>query len=169
MFGILVDFRFNLLPQRVPSAPLLGNYIIRKLYYKFRLGQILNPVIRGLSRRSLIGLRINSSGRFTRAQRASHDSLQFGRVPLNNFSLNIDYINRTVPLRYGVCSIKIWMCYKSFSPGILQKFSMREGKFRNFVNLKVKDTYFCNIKSKKKIKKYLKYLSGRKLKKNILP
>ena len=125
ILGIPVVFRFNLLPQRIPSVSLLGNYIIRKLYYKFRLNQILNPIIRRVSRRSLIGLRINTSGRFTRAQRASHGRVQFGQVPLNNFALNIDYINKTIPLRYGVCSIKVWTCYKTFTPLVYERFSKR--------------------------------------------
>lgn len=125
ILGVPVVFKFNLLPQRIPSVSLLGNYIIRKLYYKFRLNQILNPIIRRVSRRSLVGLRIDTSGRFTRAQRASHGRVQFGQVPLNNFALNIDYINKTIPLRYGVCSIKVWTCYKTFTPFVYERFSKR--------------------------------------------
>lgn len=55
------------------------------------------------------GLRIQCAGRFTRNQRASFRVFWFGKVSLNNFSQSIDYSFFSIPLKYGVGSIKIWI------------------------------------------------------------
>jgi hypothetical protein len=164
MLGFPILVTFKLLPQRNPSVGLLGNFIIRKLYYRFRLSQILNPIIKGINRNSLMGMRINTSGRFTRAQRASHSSTQFGRVPLNNYSLNINYLNRTIPLKYGVCSVKIWMCYKSFSKQTRRAFFGQEREVMGFIFDCLPKLDVVGIEKNKIEEQYTMYIEGRKKK-----
>jgi len=90
----------------------VARYIIRKLYHKYRLMEIINPLVKGISN-YFTGVRIDCAGRFTRAQRASFSSLQLGRVPLNSFRYPIEYAHATIPLKYGMCSIKVWLCYNT--------------------------------------------------------
>jgi len=112
----------------------MARYIVRKLYHKYRLMEIINPLIKGVSR-FFTGLRIDCAGRFTRAQRASFSSLQVGRVPLNSFRYPIEYAHATIPLKYGMCSIKVWICYKTRK---MQLFSVNKSRNESWRKLLLK-------------------------------
>lgn len=90
------------------SAKVMGAFAIRKLKSNNRLNSIFYPFIRGL-KPFFLGLRVYCAGRFTRAQRASFKVYWFGKVSLNKFSYPIDYYLATVPLKFGVGSMKIWL------------------------------------------------------------
>jgi hypothetical protein len=53
------------------------------------------------------GLRLRLSGRFTRKQRAFYLQKMYKKNPLNNRQYNLNYHQVSIPLRYGVVSIKI--------------------------------------------------------------
>jgi len=90
----------------------MGVYILRKLKAKNRLPSVIFPIIRGF-RYYFKGMRIEAAGRFTRNQRASFRMFWFGKVSLNNFAQAIDYSYCSIPLKYGVGSIKIWIARKN--------------------------------------------------------
>jgi len=62
---------------------------------------------------SLIGYKMGFYGRFARKQKASSIWYNYGRMPLNKVSINIDYAFFTIPLKNSAVSIKIWL-YKNF-------------------------------------------------------
>lgn len=85
---------------------------MRKLKANNRLPSIFKPIIRGF-KRFFKGMRVYCAGRFTRNQRASFSVFWFGKVSLNNFAQPIDYSFLSIPLKYGVGSIKIWIARKN--------------------------------------------------------
>jgi hypothetical protein len=92
------------------TAKILGMFAIRKLRANNVLGRIIGPVIKGM-RRYLKGLRIYCAGRFTRRQRASFRVFWFGKITLNKFSQPVDYYFTSIPLKFGVGSLKIWLTW----------------------------------------------------------
>jgi hypothetical protein len=60
----------------------------------------------------LMGFKIHCRGRLSRKQIASSLRFNYGNVPLNTISANIDYGFSTIPLHNSLVSMKIWF-YKS--------------------------------------------------------
>lgn len=55
----------------------------------------------------ILGYKLQLCGRFSRKQRASSYWLSCGRVPLNTYSVNVDYGFFTVPLRNSALTVKV--------------------------------------------------------------
>jgi hypothetical protein len=106
----LNPIRITLIPldNSCLSATAIANFALRKLIANNRLTTIFTPIITNLAQYYL-GIRIAASGRFTRNQRASLSIFHFGKVPLNTFSVPIDYCFASLPLKFGVGSLKIWI------------------------------------------------------------
>jgi hypothetical protein len=90
------------------SAAAIANFALRKLIANNRLSSIFLPIMNGIAP-FYFGLRIVARGRFTRNQRASLTVFHFGKIPLNTFSVPIDYCFASIPLKFGVGSLKIWI------------------------------------------------------------
>lgn len=105
------DIYINTLSNYSLTSQAIGFYVLRKLKANNRLPSIFKPIIRGF-KRFFKGMRVYCAGRFTRNQRASFSVFWFGKVSLNNFAQPIDYSFLSIPLKYGVGSIKIWIARK---------------------------------------------------------
>lgn len=103
-----IDMLFCQFPIKLYGAETLARYIATKFLYKRNVIRIVNPISKTLKRKSF-GHRIECAGRFNRRQRASFYKFKFGKLPLNTLSCPIDYYQINFPLRYGVCSIKVWL------------------------------------------------------------
>lgn len=100
-------FFFNL-DQTSFTARLLVRHIILNLKRKFRIAEILFPMLRMISP-YISGFKIIFSGRFNRAPRAHYKINQLGKVPLNSFWYKIDYSLGHIPLKFGDCSVRVWV------------------------------------------------------------
>lgn len=60
-------------------------------------------------RHLLKGFKIHCLGRFSRKQRAGSLWYLRGKVPLNTFSISIDYAAYTVPLINSAINVKVWL------------------------------------------------------------
>ena len=60
-------------------------------------------------RNLLKGFKMHCSGRFSRRQRAGSVWYSRGRVPLNTFSVSIDYGAYTIPLENSEICVKVWL------------------------------------------------------------
>lgn len=105
-----LNFRFRIFPlkARMVNAEFLGRFFLMKFLYRRELVQIINPIVKRLTRR-FSGMRVDCAGRFTRRQRASFTRISRGQVPLNSLSSRVDYTQVSLPLKFGVCSIKLWL------------------------------------------------------------
>jgi hypothetical protein len=109
IFGIPVRVRLNFCGY-VGTSEFHLNYITTKLYYRYILNDIIKPIVR-LSRAHYRGFRLVCRGRFTRAQMATERVYRFGSVRASSLHVPVDYAQRFVILKYGVCNLKIWLRY----------------------------------------------------------
>jgi hypothetical protein len=108
--GIPVKFFIRVLPPFRTTSNIFLRYFITKLFYRYILGDVLNPIVRSSIRR-FRGFTIVANGRFTRAQIASHRYYRRGSVSFSSISIPIDYNQICVPLKYGTCNLKLWIRY----------------------------------------------------------
>jgi hypothetical protein len=108
-FGVPVRIRLNFCGY-VGTSDFHLNYITTKLYYRYILNDVIKPIIR-LSRVHYRGFRLVCRGRFTRAQMATERVYRFGSVRASSLHIPVDYAQRFVVLKYGVCNLKIWLRY----------------------------------------------------------
>lgn len=82
-----------------------GNFsrIVENLLYR--------PRYYGGYKHNLYGVYITGAGRFTRRQRASFKKNQRGRIPFSTITAPVEYADVSVPLKYGACSVKVWICH----------------------------------------------------------
>ena len=107
--GIPLKIRLNFIRKKA-TAQFYLNYITTKLYYRYILSDVINPIVR-LSLRYYRGFRIVCKGRFTRAQMATERVYRRGSLRLSSLQANLDYAQKFVVLKYGACNLKIWLRY----------------------------------------------------------
>jgi len=111
-------FKFNVTPNTTIllcnlsssnlTARSIASFAIRKLRSKNRLNDIFRPLLRGFSSITE-GFRVLCVGRYTKRQRASSTLYRAGKTPYSSFSTPIDFCFASIPLKYGVGSMKIWI------------------------------------------------------------
>jgi hypothetical protein len=108
--------KFVLIDRPVLNAALFCRFIIFKLKRKYSLGKIINSFLNfnfsNFCKNNVLGVFVRGAGRFTRTQRASLLAVQKGVVPFSTVGTLIDFFNLSVSLKYGSCSIKVWVSYK---------------------------------------------------------
>ena len=72
------------------------------------IGRILTNL---LLKKRILGFKYLFVGRFSRRNRASYLWKLLGRLPLNSRLKRIDYISIPVILKYGTCTVHIWIHY----------------------------------------------------------
>lgn len=100
------------------SSSIISTYMVQRLGMGISLGEAIKPVLKSLKKKksnvsALKGIKVICSGRFTRKQRASSSAYSVGSIPLSSYSAKVDYNERFVRLKYGICNIKVWVCFKN--------------------------------------------------------
>lgn len=103
-----INFLLNHIVPRHSTAALYLNYICTKLYYRYILSDVVNPIVR-LSLRQYRGFSINCKGRFTRAQMATQKNYRRGALSFSYMKNHLDYAQKAVTLKYGTCNLKLWI------------------------------------------------------------
>lgn len=88
---------------------------------------------------SLLGVKLQIKGRFSRATRSQKNEILSGRLPLQTLKKNIDYSMAQAYSVRGTFSIKVWLFYKNYAfPtkkfDTSQKFFNPKKRFRKFKN-----------------------------------
>lgn len=93
------------------SAAFVAAYVARKLLVRFKLNKILPTVFRDAFAHNprLLGISFLCSGRFDKKERAQLLRLGEGPMPFGDLGCSVDYSVAKVPLKYGVCGIKVWL------------------------------------------------------------
>lgn len=92
------------------NVNIVGSYIINKLKLRFKIFQVISPVLRDLkSNKSIKGFKFSFCGRFSRKEMATCQWFSNGKVPSNTFNSFIEYKLFTVILKDSLCGIKIWI------------------------------------------------------------
>lgn len=91
-------FLWRLRQRRCNFKRLLKNFVSYTQFY-------------GGEKHNLYGIFISGAGRFTKKQRASYVKVQRGRVPFSTPTAPMDYTDVSIPLKYGACSVRVWVCH----------------------------------------------------------
>lgn len=113
-----VKIELYILDEETVSADFLAKYFSirlkdgRSLYELYRtVGGSLSYMVRnGIN--GLLGCKIVCKGRLGKKARASKDIFKIGRLPLSTIMNVIDFSKNEVILKYGLCSIKVWLVRK---------------------------------------------------------
>lgn len=110
IFFVIEDSKFG------PISPqFLIDAVMTKVKQRYKIGVVLYALTRAIRKHRrmhrIIGMRIESSGRFSRRDRSSYELINKGRLPLNTKYFVIDYAIGLLPLRYSVFVCKVWLTY----------------------------------------------------------
>lgn len=109
----------SLLINEVPtnsSAILLAKEIAQKLEERSPFGIVLKKSIQSVMdyrERKALGIKIQCSGRLNGEDIARTEWVKEGQVPLHTLDATIDYASARAYTVYGVCGIKVWICFDS--------------------------------------------------------
>jgi ribosomal protein S3 len=88
----------------------IGTYIIKRLKQRFKVVELILPVIRNLRKnKNLLGFKFSFCGRFSRKEMATTEFFSHAAVSFNTLSFFIDYALVGVILKDSFCGIKIWL------------------------------------------------------------
>lgn len=101
----------------VRSATLLSHFIAKQLEINPRHNQFLDFIRKGLNfflqvRPDIKGIRVQVKGRLNGAERSKKTWFIEGQIPLHTLREHIDYGKSTAFTSYGVCGVKVWVCYQ---------------------------------------------------------
>jgi len=114
-FGHKAFLKYFLLSNVQMATRAILSYALRRLRFRYTISQIFRFML--ACYRSLVrGFRLYCLGRFNRRQRAHFIKINFGKIALGTHSSKTDYSFGSVPLKYGVSSLKIWFNRKNFIP-----------------------------------------------------
>ena len=105
---IRLSIRIIPLYKELLNAAFYAKFLMMKFMYRRHVVQIVKPIMKRLLN-AFSGYRIDCSGRFTRRQRASFYKFSKGSVPFNTFNAQVQYHQVSFPLKYGACSMKVWL------------------------------------------------------------
>ena len=104
---------FIITTEDTPSAFIVSQFICRKLIERFPVSLILRKVLIYMdsyySRDLLNGFRVFVKGRITRKERMTYKWNRRGKLSLNTKYAPVDFFHRTLFMRYGTCSVQIWI------------------------------------------------------------
>lgn len=100
--------------RRLPPSTLLCRFLLERVRTGLPLGRLVASFLatnfRRLTKAGVLGLLLRASGRFTRSQMATTLLFRRGRVPLGTVSLPVDQVSATTSLKYGACTLTLWLC-----------------------------------------------------------
>ena len=92
------------------TIDVVKKYIIIRLKQRFKVTQIITPIIKDLKRRkNILGFKFSFSGRFSRREMATYEWFVEGPVSLSTVDSKIEYRQFPILLKDGICGIKIWI------------------------------------------------------------
>lgn len=92
------------------SIEIIKKFIIVRLQQRFKVSQIIVPIMKNLKEnKNILGYKFSFSGRFSRREMATYEWFVDGAIPLNTINAKIEYKQFPVLLKDGICGIKVWI------------------------------------------------------------
>jgi hypothetical protein len=105
-----VNEMFYSLYKNDMTSKFIASYLKIQLKRGFIVTELIKYMRKKMERNKLIkGYRIDFAGRFRRKERAEFRRLIGGVLPTSSVKSDVDYWHESVVLKYGVCSIKVWL------------------------------------------------------------
>jgi len=100
----------------VKSASLLSKFFAKQIEADFRHNQFIDFVKKALplfleSFPEVKGVRVQFKGRLNGSDRSKTQWFKFGQIPFHTLEKKIDYSYTPAFTLYGVCGIKVWLCF----------------------------------------------------------
>lgn len=107
-----VELSIEFSSQYTESATLLAKYIAFALEKRTSFKEVFRRCLqKAQSNKNIKGIRMSCSGRLDGAEIARTEWIKDGQVPLHTFQANIDYGIARANTIYGVCGVKVWICF----------------------------------------------------------
>jgi small subunit ribosomal protein S3 len=106
------DLKIDIEEIRSPEtdAGVVAAMVVEGLEERMPFRRILKMTIeKVMANRDVQGVKIALSGRLGGAEMARRESLKKGRIPLQTFRADVDFIRRTARLPYGGIGVKVWI------------------------------------------------------------
>ena len=106
------DFKLDIEEVRSPesNAAIVAHMIVEGLQKRLPFRRVLKQTVdKVMANRDVLGVRIVLSGRLGGADIARQEELKKGRVPLQTFRADIDFVRERAHLPYGDLGIKVWI------------------------------------------------------------
>ena len=106
------DFKLDIEEVRSPesNAAVVAHMIIEGLEKRLPYRRVLKQTVdKVMANRDVLGVRILLSGRLGGTDIARQEELKKGRVPLQTFRADIDFVRERAHLPYGDLGIKVWI------------------------------------------------------------
>ena len=100
----------------VKSAPLMAKYFARQIEEDFRHNQFIDFIKKALplfieSFPEIKGIRVQFKGRLNGSDRSKTQWFKYGQIPFHTLKEKMDYSHIPAFTLYGVCGIKVWICF----------------------------------------------------------
>lgn len=102
------------------SVEVFSNFIVNQLQKDFRhnlfldfIGKVIQEFVSSYP--MLKGIRVQVKGRVNGSERSTKENFQAGSISLQTISVKIRYSYKPVFTIYGVCGLKVWMCFDKIS------------------------------------------------------
>ena len=107
---LLGPIKINFYNTSELSIEVIKKFIIVRLQQRFKISQIIIPIMKNLKEnQNILGYKFSFSGRFSRREMATYEWFVDGAIPLNTINAKIEYKQFPVLLKDGICGIKIWI------------------------------------------------------------
>ena len=91
------------------NAGLIADYIVELLEKRTPFRRAIKDALERVKSASVIGIKIQVSGRLNGAEMARTEWIREGRIPLQTISADIEYSAKEAKTIYGLLGIKIWL------------------------------------------------------------
>nr|YP_009519316.1 ribosomal protein S3 [Codium arabicum]AYC65218.1 ribosomal protein S3 [Codium arabicum] len=103
---LIEDFNYE------QNAFFLATFLIEQLEKRIAFRRAIKKTFKRVKMHSILGIKIQISGRLNGAEIARTEWVQDGQVPLQSLAANIDYTSQIAKTIYGILGIKIWIFQK---------------------------------------------------------
>jgi ribosomal protein S3 len=109
---------FNILHASIGSrnVNIFSDFIVDQLQKDYKhnlfldfLGKVMHEAVSLYP--MLKGIKVQIKGRVNGSERSRKETFQVGNISLQTISSNVKYIYKPVFTIYGVCGLKVWMCF----------------------------------------------------------
>ncbi len=110
--SVVSELKLDVIEIKSPesNAAIVASMIIEGLEKRMPFRRVMKQTVeKVMANRDVEGVRVRLAGRLGGAEMARTEGLKRGRIPLQTFRADIDYVEEKAHLPYGVIGVKVWI------------------------------------------------------------
>jgi small subunit ribosomal protein S3 len=107
--GMEVDVKIIEIDKPDANASLVAQNIARQIENRANFKKVIKRSIQSTMKHSVLGIKVQCSGRLSGAEIARSESYKEGSIPLHTLRSDIDYAIANAHTTYGIIGIKVWI------------------------------------------------------------